>query len=255
MRLVYASALAAAIATMIPVVNAAPQAQAQEADRKVAGGGISCSRLDGCGGRTGRQDRRVHQGLEIRCDGQRLASDDRPRSRLLESRRTRRLATTPSARRSKISSPARLATRIRRACSSAARISTARRPSCTAPPIAAASSSCAGSATGRCSRSRRAQRPRRLDCRTKRSRNPLPMARRSTPWPGQVKGGRAECLINGKSVAGFNKDESVGRAQLARRDLRHPRQPQYGRDGVGAGEEVRRAERPERLKDEAEGQE
>jgi hypothetical protein len=40
MRLVYASALAAAIALTIPAVNAAPQAQ-QDADRKVAGGGIT----------------------------------------------------------------------------------------------------------------------------------------------------------------------------------------------------------------------
>jgi hypothetical protein len=39
MRLVHASALAAAIALLIPVVNAAPQAQ--DADRKVAGGGIT----------------------------------------------------------------------------------------------------------------------------------------------------------------------------------------------------------------------
>jgi hypothetical protein len=39
MRLVYASALAAAIALTIPVVNAAPQPQ--DPDRKVAGGGIT----------------------------------------------------------------------------------------------------------------------------------------------------------------------------------------------------------------------
>ena len=39
MRLVYASALAAAIALMIPAVNAAPQAQ--DPDRKVSGGGVT----------------------------------------------------------------------------------------------------------------------------------------------------------------------------------------------------------------------
>ena len=39
MRLVYASALAAAIALTIPAVNAAPQPQ--DPDRKVAGGGIT----------------------------------------------------------------------------------------------------------------------------------------------------------------------------------------------------------------------
>jgi hypothetical protein len=41
MRLVYASALAAAIALTIPVVNAAPQPQ--DPDRKVAGGGITAA--------------------------------------------------------------------------------------------------------------------------------------------------------------------------------------------------------------------
>ena len=40
MRLVYASALAAAIALSIPAVNAAPRAH-QDPDRKVAGGGIT----------------------------------------------------------------------------------------------------------------------------------------------------------------------------------------------------------------------
>ena len=39
MRLVYASALAAAVALTIPVLSAAPEAQ--DPDRKVAGGGIS----------------------------------------------------------------------------------------------------------------------------------------------------------------------------------------------------------------------
>jgi hypothetical protein len=39
MRLVHASALAAALALMIPVVNAAPETQ--DPDRKVAGGGIT----------------------------------------------------------------------------------------------------------------------------------------------------------------------------------------------------------------------
>ena len=43
MRLVYASALAAAIALTIPVVNAAPQPQ--DPDRKVAGGGITAANI------------------------------------------------------------------------------------------------------------------------------------------------------------------------------------------------------------------
>src|SRR4029453_1442121 len=34
----------------------------------------------------------------------------------------------------------------------------------------------------------------------------------------QVKGGRAECLVNGTSVAGYNKDEIVGAGKLSSLD-------------------------------------
>ena len=242
MRLVRASAVAMAVALLVPALHAGqaaapaaapaqakpqgapPAAGAMESDRKVAGGGITAAGWQGKVDASAAKQGGTINDSKFAEEGGRVSPDRRSGGQLLESRQTRRRATTPSRRRSRKRSR-RSAIRIRSGSSSAATSwAPTSRACCTASPTATAATWFA-----------RFKGDVVTTVVKKTPNDAVAKAAADAPvsqdieW--RVKGNRVECAVNGTVVAGLRQSRSRGRGQarVDRRRLRDPLGAQHGR--------------------------